>query len=81
MDVKVPKRNTLAEELIERTLSMWEETKSRSVYKEVDKNPQSKTRKTLNGVKPVENITKNKVKSQEQKKVPLSHKLRDHASE
>ena len=39
MDVKVPKRNTVAEELIERTLSMWEETKSRSVYKEVDKNP------------------------------------------
>ena len=71
MEVKVPKDNTLADGLIERTSSMLDETESKTVHNDE--------------VKPVENISKNLQSFLEispvQKEDLLSHKLRDYAYE
>ena len=79
--LKPPKTKTLADGLIERTSSMFDETES----KNVQVIGRGKRSKTLGEVKPVENINKNLQSFLEispvQKEVLLSHKLRDHAYE
>ena len=71
--------------MIERTLSMLDETESKTVHKAEEGIDRGKRNKTLSEVKPVENINKNLQSFLEispvQKKVLLSHKLRDHAYE
>ena len=79
MDVKAPKKNTLADGLIKTTSSMLDEIESKTV---IDRGKRSKT---LSEVKQVENISKNLQSFLEISPVPkedlLSHKLSDHAYE
>ena len=83
--LKSPKTKTLADGLIERTLSMLHEIESKTVHKDEEFDRSRKKSKILSEVKPVENISKNLKSFLEirpvQKEVPLSHKLQDHAYE
>ena len=80
--LKSPKTSTLADGLIKRTSSMLDEIASKIVHKDKVTDI-GKRSKTMNKVKPIENINKNLLIcleiSAKQKEALLLHKLQVHA--